>query len=605
MRRMPKVKRQRLLWQLFPTYVFVIGISLVASAWYGARAYSGVYKSSLGRNLEARARMVGQAIESLPALDAMHADAMCKSLGELTSTRLTVILLDGTVIGDSDRNPAEIENHGLREEFLAAVESGSGAAVRDSATVHREMMYVAVLHRSKEKPDFVVRAAISLSEVQDTLRHVYSRVAVWGLIVLMLSALISIYLTGRTTRQIESLRAGAERFAAGDLEREIEMPKQSGEELAVLADALNRMAGELRKRIETSERQRGELSGVLSAMVEGVIAVDSGGRIITMNPAAAKLLGADAGAAIGRTIFEAARHPELQRLITQTLGSGEPLEREITLTTESERALKITGAPLRYKAGDEAGALFVMDDVTKVKRLENVRRDFVANVSHELKTPITSIKGFVETLLDGAMDDEEARVRFLEIVKRQSDRLQAIIEDLLELARVEQAAEEKTLEFDTVPIRNIAASAIDDCRAQAAERNIEIALDCGLDIRLPVNAPLLELAIVNLIDNAIKYAGKGTRVEVACRAGGGKAVISVKDEGPGIPGEHLGRLFERFYRVDKARSREIGGTGLGLAIVKHIALAHGGNAEVESEPGKGSVFSIILPLGESHTDASD
>lgn len=596
---MPQRKRRRLLWQLFPTYVFVIGLSLVASAWYGANAFSGLYKTSLERNLEARARMVEQAVDSLPYLDERHVDPLCKSLGELTSTRITVILPDGNVIGDSQSDPSQMENHGIREEFLKAIETGTGTAVRDSATVHREMMYVAVSHDKYGKPEFVVRTAISVSEVRETLNRVYSRVAIWGLIVLALAALLSVYLTRRATKQIELLREGAERYASGDLERDIEMPSQASVELAVLADALSRMAGELKRRIETSERERAELSTVLTAMVEGVIAVDRGGKIITLNPAAAALIETYAENAIGRTIFEVARHPDLQRFVTRVLNSGEAMERELTLTKDSDRTIKLTGIPLTGANGGASGALFVMDDVTRLRRLENVRRDFVANVSHELKTPITSIKGFVETLLDGAIDDEEARVRFLEIVKKQSDRLQAIIEDLLELARVEEAAEARTLEFEIVPIRTIAVSAIEDCRSQALEAGIEISLDCYGDISAPVNAPLLELALVNLIDNAIKYGGASGRVKINCDRSRGNIVISVSDEGPGIPKEHLDRLFERFYRVDRARSREIGGTGLGLAIVKHIALAHGGGVSVESVTGIGSTFSISLPASQN------
>ncbi len=592
---MPHRKRRKLLWQLFPTYVFVVAISLAASAWYGARTFESAYMASLGRNLEARARVVGRALENLQTLDAASADAVCKSYGELTATRITAILLDGTVVGDSEKNPAEMENHGLRDEFLQAVKNGAGSAVRDSASVHREMMYVAIYHDGAAGgPDFVVRTAISLSEVKAAMGKVYSRVFLFGLTILVLSAAISVYLTRRTTRQIDALTESAERYADGKLDREIETSEHASEELAVLSNALSRMASELKRRIDTSERERAELSAVLSAMVEGVIAVDREGKIITINPAASALAETGGKPAIGRTIFEVARHAEFQRFITEALKTGMAAEKEITLTKDSDRIIKITGTPLP----GGAGALFVMDDVTRLRKLENVRREFVANVSHELKTPITSIKGFVETLLDGAMDDEEAKVKFLEIIKKQSDRLQAIIEDLLQLARVEQAAEESALELGEISLRQVAAAAIDGCFARAAKTRPEAVLECPGDIRVLANGALLELAIVNLIDNAIKYGGGGGKVTVSCKKEGACAVVSVADEGPGIPKEHLGRLFERFYRVDRARSRDVGGTGLGLAIVKHIALAHGGAVFVESEPGKGSVFSIRIRLAD-------
>ena len=297
----------------------------------------------------------------------------------------------------------------------------------------------------------------------------------------------------------------------------------------------------------------------------------------------------------GRPINEVVRNAALQSFVTEALHSTEPLEQDVELRNEQNRLLRVRGTALKDADQEHMGALIVLNDVTRLRRLERVRRDFVANVSHELKTPITSIKGFVETLIDGAWKDPAEAERFLGIVGRQVDRLNAIIEDLLSLSRLEQEDEESRIALEDGPVRAALLSAIEVCSVKAAEKDLEVELHCDSDLRAAISAPLLEQAVVNLIDNAIKHSEPGGRIEVEGEQRPDGVVIRVRDQGCGIPREHLPRLFERFYRVDKARSRTLGGTGLGLAIVKHIAKVHGGTTSVESSIGKGSVFSIHLP----------
>jgi two-component system phosphate regulon sensor histidine kinase PhoR len=365
------------------------------------------------------------------------------------------------------------------------------------------------------------------------------------------------------------------------------------EEIGELAESLNEMAAHLDERIRTTLRQRNEQEAVLASMMEGVIAVDNNERVIWLNQAAARLLGIidDVRA---RDIHEVVRNTDLQRFIARVLNERQAIEGEIVLRDTSEHYMQAHGTILQDERGDGIGTLVVMNDMTHLRRLENVRREFVANVSHELRTPITSIKGFVETLLDGAMYDPNDARRFLEIIAKHAERLNAIIEDLLALSRIEQEAEKAEILLQPSRIDPVLRSAMQACEMKALAKDISITLNCQDTLRANINAPLLEQAIINLIDNAIKYSESGESVDVRAEGRDGEVLISVQDHGCGIEKEHLPRLFERFYRVDKGRSRKLGGTGLGLAIVKHITQAHGGHITVDSTPGMGSSFTIHL-----------
>jgi len=281
--------------------------------------------------------------------------------------------------------------------------------------------------------------------------------------------------------------------------------------------------------------------------------------------------------------------------VADVLASQQPLEVEIEVHDNGSRFLQAHGAVLRGAAAESIGAVVVLHDVTRLRRLEQVRRDFVANVSHELRTPVTSIKGFVETLLDGAMNNPDELQRFLRIVATQTDRLNAIIEDLLTLSRIEQESERAEIPLSKTSIKSVLSAAMEVCGVKAAEKDIHIELNCQAELQAEVNPPLLEQAVINLLDNAIKYSPTGQTVHLEANLAETEVVISVRDHGCGISREHLPRIFERFYRVDKARSRKLGGTGLGLAIVKHIAQVHRGAATVESVIGQGSTFFIHLP----------
>lgn len=419
--------------------------------------------------------------------------------------------------------------------------------------------------------------------------------ALFGAVMLAILLLIS--------RSIRRLRQAADRLAQGDLSERAAVtgPLQ----LSALADSLNQMATQLQDRLAAVVQQRNELGTVLSSMVEGVIAIDLDERILSLNPAAAALLSVNPGQAIGKTLQEVVRNTALHDLVARTLKNSSPVEGELTLRSHEDtqeqnedQYLQMHSAMLRDADGSCRGAVIVLHDVTRLRKLEVVRRDFVANVSHEVKTPVSAIKTAVETLMmDDAMEPADAQ-RFLQIVARQADRLTAIVDDLLSLARLERDSARIRAELQPMPVDDVIRAALDTCQATAATKSISVSLLCDAALRAQINAPLLEQAMVNLIDNALKYSPEKTTITIATEQAEQEVVISVQDQGRGIAPEHLPRVFERFYRTDQARNRSVGGTGLGLSIVKHVAQAHGGRVSVSSVLGKGSTFRIhLMPAG--------
>jgi two-component system, OmpR family, phosphate regulon sensor histidine kinase PhoR len=427
---------------------------------------------------------------------------------------------------------------------------------------------------------------------------VVSHAAGAATVLTVLAGVMGAYWAWRLNTVINQIRTGAERFASGDLGHQIEVPES--EELGGLAHSLNRMALQINEKMQRITEQGQEQQAVLASMVEAVLAIDRDERIISMNHAAADLLDINPDEAIGRRIQEVIRNAQVHRFVSRTLASSVTVEGDIILPMEEgEKYLQAHGTVWRDEGGTSLGAIVVIHDVTRLKKLENVRRDFVANVSHELKTPITSIKGFVETLRDGGVTDPSEQEHFLGIIARQADRLHSIIEDLLRLSRIEQDGDRGQIELATHKVREVLEMAVADCVARAAERNAQVNLACPAEITARINGQLIEQAVVNLLDNAIKYSDVSKPVCLEAHVEQGVLTIQVKDQGCGIPAEHLPRIFERFYRVDKARSRKQGGTGLGLAIVKHIAQAHKGSVGVQSVMGKGSVFTIRVPAEPS------
>jgi len=587
-------RKKRLLWQLYPSYLFITLISVVAVTWYASTALKHFFLEQTASDLKSRAHLFETQISGhLDPLNGKAIDFLCKEVGRQASTRITIILASGKVVGDSDEDPEKMDNHVDRPEVIGALSGPSSTSTRHSRTLGKNMMYVGIPIKRNGRILAVVRTSIPVNAIDDALNNIRMKMTLGGLIIAILAAIVSWFVSRRITRPIEEIKKWAKSVARR--EHQVRPIVGGSDEIGALSEAVNQMAVELRQRMDKTLRQRNEMEAVLASMVEGVIAVDMEERIISMNQAAAQMFACNPSAAQGRTIQEVVRNVVLHEFLRNTLSSQKPVETDIVLHADGERFIDGHGTILRDARGKQMGALIVLNDVTRIRRLENVRREFVANVSHEIKTPITAIKGFVETLRDGAVRNPEDAERFLGIIENHAQRLEAIIEDLLSLSRIEREAERGKIALVEGQVQDVVQMAVQVCEMSAGAKEIKIEFSCDKDIASKINAPLLEQAIVNLFDNAIKHSAEGStiRVEVTQRAE--EIIIDVRDQGCGIEREHLPRLFERFYRVDKARSRQLGGTGLGLAIVKHITQAHGGQVSVDSTPGKGSTFSIRLP----------
>jgi two-component system phosphate regulon sensor histidine kinase PhoR len=596
------VRRPRLFWRIYATYLVVVVLCIAAVGFYAVRSVRDFHLDHTERELQARAALVReQVIPAVAADTPQQLELLVQRLGQASGTRITVIAADrpgaarGQVLADSDAKPTEMENHASRPEFLTALLGRPGRAIRYSETLRQDMMYVAVPVTEEGRLTTIIRTAVPITRINGELASLYGSIVVIAVVAAVLAAIVGLYVSRRISGQMRHIQVGAERLAAGDFTHKLFVPRV--QEFASVAESINHMAEELDDRLRRLTHERNEREAVLASMVEGVLAVDTDERVIAVNAAAARLLDTDSASAEGKAIQEVVRNPDLQHVVAQTLDGHSPVEADIVIRVGAEeRNLQANGTLLHGDDdGDDVGAVVVLNDVTRLKRLEAVRRDFVANVSHELKTPVTSIKGFAETLEDGALDDPAAAHRFVRIISGQADRLNSIIEDLLALSTLEQSGDSPLLKLEEADLCDVVAVALEVCGPKAEAKNIELRDDCPGRLLARVSPPLLEQAVVNLIDNAVKYSAEGATVVVTLEERGDEFVVSVTDEGQGIAREHLPRLFERFYRVDKARSRDLGGTGLGLAIVKHIAQIHGGRVSVDSVLGRGSSFRVHLP----------
>jgi two-component system phosphate regulon sensor histidine kinase PhoR len=594
------MNKRRLFWQLFPTYLLITLTALTAVGWYSLSSLREFHYDRIAIDLEDRARLVERLVrehlasKNSSAQNSPSLDRLSKDVGLSTSMRVTLIDPAGNVLGDSHEDPAKMDNHANRPEIKKALSGNVGTSIRYSRTVKENFIYLAIPVFREGVIAGAVRTSIPITFIDNVLGSMEIKIGLAGLMVALFAALISLVVSRRISQPLENMKRAAEEFAHGDLTRKISATGSL--EIAGLAETLNKMAHQLDWRIRCVTEERNEREAILFSMIEGVFAVDAAERLIGMNQAAAKLLGVDPKKPKRKHIQEVVRNSALQDFVKKALKSQDVVETNFAMRGPEERNLQARGTVLKDASDNSIGAVIVLNDVTHLQRLENMRRDFVANVSHEIKTPLTSIKGFVETLLAGAIHDPEDASRFLKIIARQVDRLNAIIDDLLSLSRLEHDPDRFTIAMEDILLKGVLQSSIQACQDRATKQEATIVLMCDDTLKAKINPQLLEQAIINLVDNAIKYSGSNKRVEVSGKQVSDKIIIQVRDWGSGISQEHLPRLFERFYRVDKARSRDLGGTGLGLAIVKHIAQVHKGFVRADSALGKGSVFSIHLPV---------
>jgi two-component system phosphate regulon sensor histidine kinase PhoR len=595
------MKHHRLFWHLFPANLLITLGAVLVLSWFGSSSVRDFYYREMQHVLESRARILEQHVLEHLRSSPQSLQEYCKQVGRKAATRITVISPAGKVLADSNVDPRELENHGNRPEFITALDGGAGSSVRFSRTLGENMLYVAIPLAENGHPAGALRVAVAAASLNGVLHSLHLKVLVVSILVVLAASILTLLVSRRISRPLEQMKQEAEEMARGGNVRMLTLDSGTvSEEVASLAKALNRMARQINERMRIITLQRNELETVFAGMTEMVLAIDTEKRILRINRAAAALFYLAPDDVQGKLLHGVIRNRDLHEIVDRVIRTGRQAKKEINLYVGPDKIYLHTSAvPLQDEENRPIGVLVVMNDMTRLHKLENLRRDFVANVSHELKTPITSIQGYVETLLDGALENREDATRFLQVIARQSSRLDAIIDDLLLLSRVEQKSGRSDLSLTAERLCPILESAVMTCSQQAEEKEITIELECPGDLTAWVNPNLLEQAVINLLKNAIMYSPDKSSIQVSAsfREAGEKmrVAIAVEDQGIGIALEHQERLFERFYRCDKGRSKELGGTGLGLSIVKHVAMAHGGSVSVKSRPGEGSVFTIIIP----------
>ena len=530
-------------------------------------------------------RLAREAARTIAPLDSSWQSA-ADSLDARFDLRATIIAADGHVLADSRARAREMENHANRAEVTAALAGGSGTSVRRSRTVGEEYLYAAVpMVRDSAA---VLRLAQPLVVVRRTAESLTRLSTAAASLAVLVSILVLVYASGRFARRLQRLQVVARRIGQG--EPGVRATESPADDLGQLGRALNEMRAELDARVEALRRERDDRERILAHMSDGVALLDGGDRVVHVNHRFAELLDAARRPEPGTRFAEFARIPELSEMVAESRRTGRTVERELKPWTTRTGSARGTATPLGGSAPEPV--LIVLHDLSASEALVRMRQDFVANVSHELRTPLTSLRGYAETLLEGGLEDVENRERFVRIMRDGAVRLQALVEDLLALSELERP--DATLRLEPVELRALAVEELAQVREAATRSGLSLALEPGPEVVVQADRVRLSQALSNLVDNAVKYTERGS-VRLAVGREGDRAWCEVRDTGRGIPAVDLPRVFERFYRVDKARSREKGGTGLGLSIVKHAISLHGGEVSVESRVGVGTRFRFEIP----------
>lgn len=592
-----------LFWFIFPYTIIITALATGIVFYYSSDNQKKLFYKKTESQLEINARVLQDTIlEDLLAKRYRKVQTRTEHLGQITKTRLTVILPDGVVIADSDQPVTGLENHRTRPEFASALSGDLGVSVRYSYSLEKNLMYVA-LPVYGEKGELV--AAIRSSRGADMLARELSVVwerNLWVFLVVLLTATLVVWMrTRQLIRPLQDLKRHIDRLALGELKGRIKNKDNLPTEVVEMVKSLDRMAQEFDNSLNWASQKGIEQDTILANMNEGVIVVDKHERITHINRTAASILDLEEQAALGKKVYELIRLPVLQSFVRKTLTQSRRREREITLNPKSsnEKIFVVQSSPLWLKE-EMIGAIFVFLDITVLRRLEKHRQEFVSNVSHELKTPLTTIKGFAETMQNPSLESMEDVKKFSGIIEKHANRLDALIDDLLKLSKIERQGQAGDIEMKQQAVDEIVDSAIEICQLKAESKKVKLILEENTKCSIEANRHLMEQALINLLDNAIKYSPEGSKVNIRAKDLQDRVEISIRDHGSGIPQESLKRLFERFYRIDKGRSRDMGGTGLGLAIVKHIVNVHRGDIRVESEMGQGSVFIVTIPRFSNH-----
>lgn len=577
--------------RLLGALIALVALVLLASGWAAERGLRERELAQLVRDLEREAALVRELVGpgGLTPGRGGELQRVAVASSGASGLRVSLIAQDGQVLADSDVPEAElagVESHARRPEVAQALETGlPGRDVRRSATVDRRFLYLAL---PAGPGSGVIRVATDLSRVDAEIAALRGQLARAGAVAILAAVPLALLLVRRSLRPLREIAEVVGSIAEGDLERRL--PRGAPDEFGRIAAAVNEMAGQLRARLRELTEDKERLQAVLAGMVEGVLVVDAEQRVVLANPRLRELFGFR-GSAAGRPTWEVVRRAEVQRAIADAAVKGEPVVVDVSNEGPDPRSLQLHA--VRFPAsGPLAGVVAVFHDVTEIRRLERMRRDFVANVSHELKTPLTAIRGFAETLRSSELPEAQ-RASYLDVILRHAARLQDLIDDILELSRVE--GRQQPFAPAEVDVARVAGGLLRDMQPQLEARRLDASLAPGARGAAFADRRAVEQILTNLLDNACKYTEPGGRIEVRVGEVADHVRLEVEDTGVGIPAEDLPRVFERFYRVDKARSRDLGGTGLGLAIVKHLAQAQGGEVSVRSEPRRGTTFTVVLP----------
>ncbi len=577
-------------WRLFMAYGIVLAAALAGLGWLLIGRVENHLFQEIQQELSAKTVL----IRELAATESEgNLQGLVGRIAKNTGARVTFIAANGAVLADSDEVPSKMENHGDRPEIRQAETSEVGVSTRFSGTVHQPMMYVA--RRSDSGPARYVRVALSLDAVAAEVR--WLRRVVWTATggTLLVALLVTFVIARRMTAPLVELSQAANAIARGEFGKRVLV--SSADEVGTLASSFNAMSAACAEQIAQIDQDREQLRAIFRGMVEGVVVLDAEQTILFVNDAAKGLLGVPALAMEGQKIWRIFRHRQLHEAVEVILVSETPYRCELEWPGPERRAFALHGSCLA--GASNRGAVLVFHDITHLRKLETVRQDFVANVSHELKTPLAVIQATAETLLDGALADPEHNTRFLERIRENSERLHRLVLDLLTLGRIE--SNQAPLELEAIDLQTAVEACVDSHEGRAKAKELQLLTEPATETlwALADEEALAEI-LDNLVDNAIKYTPSGGTITLRWHRQDGQAVIEVADTGVGIPQKDLPRVFERFYRVDKARSRELGGTGLGLSIVKHLIQALGGNITATSEVGRGSVFTVKVPLAHGH-----
>lgn len=579
---------------MYPAFLCLIVAALLILTLYVSSAFRRLHLHQLTKDLHNSSAILAASIEQ-KASTAPKTDfkAFVERLQNHDSYRISIISSAGTLIADTTDTSKISRSLLQRPEVIAALANGHGVDRRFSSISLRRMLYVAHVADLGDGESIVVRIAAPLDSIEPALSGLYRQLFLVGICIAIVAAILAWLIVQRLRIRIAEMQVGAEKFADGNLSFRLPIPRPK--ELSLLAHAMNSMAEQLNTRIRTIVAQKNQLDAVLSGMTEAVIAFDLSETVLFINPAAENLFSISADHTVARKLTEGVRNSQIQRLVNELRVHKENFVTSVPLNAERNRWIEVHCNVLQDDSEIVIGGLLVINEVTELRRLENIRKDFVANVSHELRTPITSILGFVETMLANRDLQFADQQRFLEIIKKHTKRLNAIIEDLLSLSRFEESGKQQNIEIRQVLLAQVLENVVTLCKSAADKKGITIQQECESDVTADIADSLVEQALVNLLDNAIKYSGTDKHVRIVVENCTNEFIFSVHDAGVGIPQKHLDRLFERFYRVDDGRSRKVGGTGLGLSIVKHIAQLLGGHVEVKSTYGQGSSFYLHIP----------